>query len=97
VSDNEHELNVRWSASAQKAFLNTLDRIAEEDSLVASQVLKRVGKSIVILAQQPGLGTFTALPGVRRFSIPNTGHTIDYRVIHGELRIQRWYRQRQAS
>jgi len=31
---------------------------------------------------------------VRRFAIPQTGHSIDDRVVLGELRIQRWFRQR---
>ena len=91
------ELSVRWSARAQKAFHDSLDRIVAEDPATARLVLKRVEKSIAILAQQPGIGTFTAMPGVRRYPIPQTGHTIDYRVAHGELRIQRWYRQRQRQ
>jgi plasmid stabilization system protein ParE len=95
VPDTPPELSVRWSARAQKTFLDSLDRIFEEDPATARLVLKRVEKSIAILAQQPGIGTFTAMPGVRRYPIPQTGHAIDYRVAHGELRIQRWYRQRQ--
>lgn len=94
-ADAPFELSVRWSDRAQKAFLDSLDRIAEEDPATARLVLKRVEKSIALIAQQPGIGTFTAMPGVRRYPIPQTGHTIDYRVVHGELRIQRWYRQRQ--
>jgi len=95
VPDSPPELIVKWSVGAQKAFSDSLARIFEEDPATARVVQKRVADSISILAHQPGIGTFTAMPGVRRYPIPQTGHTIDYRVAHGELRIQRWYRQRQ--
>jgi plasmid stabilization system protein ParE len=86
---------INWSTSAQKAFLNTLARIKNEDAGAARLVLQRVEKSLVLLAIQPGLGTFTAMSGVRRYAIPQTGHTINYRFVHDELRILRWYKQRQ--
>ncbi|MFZ6675254.1 type II toxin-antitoxin system RelE/ParE family toxin [Undibacterium sp. Xuan67W] len=95
MSESIHDLSIIWSASAQKAFLETLERIENEDIGTARLVLQRVEKSMSLLTIQPGMGTFTAMPCVRRYAIPQTGHTVNYRVVHGELRILRWYRQRQ--
>ena len=95
MSESIHDLSIIWSASAQKAFLDTLKRIENEDVGTARLVLQRVEKSMSLLTIQPGMGTFTAMPGVRRYAIPQTGHSINFRVMHGELRVLRWYRQRQ--
>lgn len=95
MTDSVHSLAIVWSSSAQKAFFATLERIENEDAGTARLIIQRVDKSITLIAAQPSLGTFTAMTGVRRYAIPNTGHTINYRVAHGELRIVRWYRQRQ--
>ncbi|WP_395008082.1 hypothetical protein [Undibacterium sp.] len=95
MADSVHSLAVVWSASAQRAFFSTLEKIENEDAGTARLVIRRVDKSITLITAQPNIGTFTAMTGVRRYAIPNTGHTINYRVAHGELRILRWYRQRQ--
>ena len=93
-SDSIHELSIVWIASEQKAFLEALDRIEHEDVGTAKLVLRRVDKSISLIAVQPILGAFTAMSGVRRYPIPQTGHTINYRVVHGVLMTLLWYRQR---
>ena len=95
MADSVHSLAVVWSASAQKAFFSTLEKIENEDVGTARLIIQRVDKSITLITAQPNIGTFTAMTGVRRYAIPNTGHAINYRVVHGELRILRWYRQRQ--
>ena len=97
VSESTFELSIIWSVSAQKAFLDTLKRIESEDIKTARLVFQRVEKSMSLLTIQPGMWTFTALPGVRRYVIPQTGPSVNYRVVHGELRILRWYRQRQRQ
>lgn len=97
MTDSAHTLAVVWSATAQKAFFATLEKIENEDAGTTRLIIQRVDKSISLIAAQPSLGTFTAMTGVRRYAIPNTGHMINYRVAHGELRILRWYRQRQHT
>lgn len=97
MNDSVHPLTIVWSASAQRAFFATLEKIDNEDAGTARLIIQRVDKSITLLSIQPSLGTFTAMTGVRRYAIPNTGHTINYRVAHGELRVLRWYRQRQHT
>jgi plasmid stabilization system protein ParE len=84
-----------WSRRAAAAFANSLDHIAAADPLVAEMVVARVDRSIALIQAQPGIGTPTATPGVRRHAVPNTGHVIVYRFVKSELRILRWYRARQ--
>jgi plasmid stabilization system protein ParE len=84
-----------WSRRAAAALTNSLDRIAAEHPLVAELVMARVERSVALIQAQPGIGTQTATPGVRRHAVPNTGHVIVYRFVKGEVRILRWYRARQ--
>ena len=88
-------LVILWSAQARRQFLASLSHIASEDPAAADLVVKRVGKSLHTLCEFPELGTPAAMAGVRRYPVPKTGHCFDYRVVRGEIRIQRWYRQRQ--
>jgi len=97
VSDSTHALLIRWTTNAYQALVNSLAHIENEDTFAARLVLQRVEKSLLLLAIQPGMGTMTARPGVRRYHIPQTGHTINYRIVQDELRILRWYRQRQQQ
>jgi len=57
-------------------------------------VVARVDRSIALIQAQPGIGTPTATPGVRRHAVPNTGHVINYRVTRVAIRVQLWYRAR---
>ncbi|MET3106218.1 plasmid stabilization system protein ParE [Oxalobacteraceae bacterium GrIS 2.11] len=89
--------SVIWSVRAQKALISTLTHIKYEDEGTAAALLRRVENSTALLATQPGMGTSTATPGVRRYAIPHTGHTIEYRSSNGGIQILRWYRQRQQQ
>lgn len=89
MSDFAHSLTVVWSVSAQRAFFATLEIIENEDAGMARLLIQRVDKSISLIATQPSLGTFKAMTGVWRYAIPYTGHMINYRVAHGEIRILR--------
>ncbi|MFM8901060.1 MAG: type II toxin-antitoxin system RelE/ParE family toxin [Burkholderiales bacterium] len=88
-------LSIIWSAQARRQWLASLALIAEEDPLVAELVLSRVEKSLRVLAEFPAVGSPAPVAGVRSYPVPKTGHSFDYRVARGEIRIQRWYRQRQ--
>lgn len=87
----------RWSRRAAAALESTLDHIATDDPITAEAVLARVERSLALIQSQPGIGTLTAMRGVRRHPVPNTGHIIAYRMVKGELRIFRWYRARQKA
>lgn len=84
-----------WSTQARDQFVATLRHIAKEDSLAAEKVRQRVQKSITLLCDSPDMGVPAPSAGVRTYAVPNTGHSFDYRLVRDQIRIQRWYRQRQ--
>ena len=84
-----------WSAQARNQFIATLTHIAAEDPQSAALVHKRVEKSLRLLTGSPEMGVPAPVAGVRTYAVPNTGHSFDYRLVRHEIRIQRWYRQRQ--
>ena len=88
-------LTVVWSTQARDQFVATLNYIAKEDPQSANFVIKRVDKSLRLLSESPDMGVSTPIVGVRTYAVPKTGHSFDYRTIRNEIRIQRWYRQRQ--
>lgn len=88
-------LTVVWSAQARNQFIATLTHIAKEDTLTAELVHQRVEKSLKLLCDSPGMGVPAPTAGVRTYAVPKTGHSFDYRLIRDQIRIQRWYRQRQ--
>ena len=84
-----------WSAQARRQLLASLAHIADEDPLTAELIFKRVEKSLRTLTEFPDIGSTAPVAGVRTYPVPKTGHSFDYRVVKSEIRIQRWYRQRQ--
>jgi plasmid stabilization system protein ParE len=88
-------LQVVWSAQARSQLIATLTYIAKDDPSSAALVLKRVEKSLRLLVDAPDMGAHAPVSGVRTYAVPKTGHSFDYRTTRHEIRIQRWYRQRQ--
>ena len=88
-------LTVVWSAQARNQFVASLMYIAKEDSLSAEKVHQRMAKSIALLCNSPQIGVAAPTAGVRTYAVPKTGHSFDYRLVGDQIRIQRWYRQRQ--
>ena len=98
MADLKKTLSFRilWVASAQQGYLGTLAHIANQDKFVAQTLAQRVDKALAALAANPGIGT--PMPrGIRRFAIPRTGHTIDYRISNDTVLITRWSRQRRRT
>ncbi len=89
------KLRIVWSAQAHRHLLASLAHIADEDPIAAELVFKRVEKSLRTLSEFPDMGSPAPVVGVRTYPVPKTGHSFDYRVVKGEIRIQRWYRHRQ--
>ena len=88
-------LTIVWSAQARNQFVTTLTYIAKEDPLSAEIVHQRVEKSLTLLCNSPEMGVSAPTAGVRTYAVPKTGHSFDYRLVRGQIRVQRWYRQRQ--
>jgi plasmid stabilization system protein ParE len=88
-------LTVVWSVQARNQYVATLTYIAKEDALSADMVRQRVEKLLKLLYNSPAMGVSAPTAGVRTYAVPKTGHSFDYRLVRDEIRIQRWYRQRQ--
>lgn len=88
-------LTVVWSVQARNQFVATLTFIAKEDPLSAELVHQRVNKSLALLCDSPEMGVSAPTAGVRTYAVPKTGHSFDYRLVCDQIRVQRWYRQRQ--
>jgi plasmid stabilization system protein ParE len=88
-------LTVVWSMQAQKQFVSTLTYIAKDDPLTAELVHARVDKSLQLLSESLNRGLPAPVAGVRTYAVPKTGHSFDYRLVGDQIRVQRWYRQRQ--
>jgi plasmid stabilization system protein ParE len=88
-------LTVVWSVQARSQFVTALTYIAKEDPLSAELVHKRVEKSLKLICNSPDMGAQTVPAGVRTYAVPKTGHSFDYRLVGDQIRVQRWYRQRQ--
>jgi|SRR6266850_2630646 len=88
---------LEWTPTASSAYLATLAYIAAQDPLGAETFKTRVDRALAEIRAFPGIGTPAARKGERRFPIPNTGHVINYRVLRGAIRVQRWSRTRQRS
>ena len=86
---------LEWARPAQTAYEGTIARIAVDDIYAASLIERRVARSLSMLQVHPLLGTPSALAGRRTYAIPNTGHSLTYRVTGESILILRWYRQRQ--
>ncbi|WP_082491746.1 type II toxin-antitoxin system RelE/ParE family toxin [Duganella sp. Leaf126] len=99
ASDNARSssLPVRWMPSAAHAYSESLDYIAAQDAHAAARIIERVKAALAVIAAQPAIGTSLGAHGRRRFAIPRTGHLIEYRVMHHEIKIIRWARQRRRS
>ncbi len=58
-------------------------------------VAERVAHSPVLIETNPAMGTPIQGGRGRRYAVPRTGHTFNYRETGTGIKIVRWYRQRQ--
>ena len=84
---------IRWTSGARTAFQQTLDYIHQQDTMASALTDQRVHQALEAIAAQPGIGTSTQRHGKRKFAIPRTGHTIEYRASDREIIVTRWARQ----
>ena len=92
--ENEKK-RLEWARPARTAYEGTIARIAIDDIHAASLVERRVARSLVLLQVHPLLGTPRPLARSNTNTMPNTGHSLTYRVTGESILILRWYRQRQ--
>ena len=82
-----------WSPGAHRAYLRTLDDIAQEDIRAATLVAERVAHSLELIETNPAMGTPVQASRVRRYPVPRTGHAFNYRETASGIKIVRWFRQ----
>lgn len=66
--------------------------INAQDYFTGLLILQRVSKAIDLLCIQSDIGTPTYQPTLRRYPVPKTGHTIEYRVTANDIIIVHWVR-----
>ncbi|NVD70267.1 type II toxin-antitoxin system RelE/ParE family toxin [Duganella sp. BJB1802] len=88
---------IRWSSTARKSLDEAIAHIKAQDVSAGELVLQRLQNALDVIVAQPGIGTPTDRRDTRRFPIPKTGHTVDYRVHRGEIVVTRWARQRRKG
>ncbi len=84
-----------WAPSARRAYLRTLEIIADDDHRTAMLVAERVAHSLDLIETNPAMGTLIQGGRSRRYAVPRTGHAFNYRETATGVEIVRWYRQRQ--
>ena len=72
MSESIHDLLIVWSVSAQKAFLDTLERIENEDVGTARLVLQRVEKSMSLFDRCGSNAAGQFLPGTGMSAMAET-------------------------
>ena len=87
------KLPIRWLPAAQRAAEKSLSHIAAQDPNTSALVYKRLLGALDLISLQPAIGTPTHRKNIKRFPIPKTGHTIEYRLTPNEIVITRWVRQ----
>ena len=88
------KLPIWWLPTAQRAAEKSLDHIAAQDTNASALVYKRLLGALEVISMQPAIGTPTHQKNIKRFPIPKTGHTIEYRLTPNEIVITRWIRQK---
>lgn len=87
------KLPIRWLPTARRAAEKSLNHIAAQDPGASALVYKRLLGALGVISLQPAIGTPTHQKNIKRFPIPKTGHTIEYRLAANEIVITRWIRQ----
>ena len=95
MSRSGGEKPLEWARAAQDAFDASIDFIAGEDPFTARLVVERVENALKQIQAYPKIGKPAGARGRRAFSIPNTGHIVNYRETESAIRILRWYRSKQ--
>ena len=90
------KLPIRRLPNAQRAAEKSLNHIAAQDPNASALVYKRLLSALDVISLQPAIGTPTHQKNIKRFLIPKTGHTIEYRPTTSEIVITRWIRQARA-
>ena len=85
-----------FSARAEREYLESIAYIAEDSLVNAALVQGRIGNALELLINFPMMGAKGRMPGTREYAVPNTSHTLVYRVTAEAIRIGHVMHQRRA-
>ena len=73
-------MRVRWLRKALLSLDEEATHIAADDPAAARLIVKRVLNTVLLLAEQPGLGRPGRVPGTRELIVAQMHYCIPYRV-----------------
>lgn len=79
-------MEIKWLRKASKSLVREATHISKENPEASKRVVKKIRKTVELLADNPALGHVGRLHGTRELVIPNLHYLIPYRI---NLRKQR--------
>ena len=73
-------MEIKWLKTALRNLDNEAESIAKDDPIAASQVVQHIHNTVLLLADNPGMGHAGRVPGTHELVIPNTRYIVPYRV-----------------
>ncbi|MFV2004735.1 MAG: type II toxin-antitoxin system RelE/ParE family toxin [Gammaproteobacteria bacterium] len=73
-------MKIKWLRKALENLEQEAAYISRENSAAAKTVVRRIFKSVAMLADSPALGHPGRIPGTRELIVANTRYIIPYRV-----------------
>ena len=73
-------VEIKWLKKALRNSNDQAEFIAKDDPIAARQVAQHIHNSVLLLADNPGMGHAGRVPGTHELVIPNTRYIIPYRV-----------------
>ena len=73
-------VEIKWLKKALRNLNDQTEFIAKDDPIAARQVVQHIHNSVLLLADNPGMGHAGRVPGTHELVIPNTRYIIPYRV-----------------
>jgi len=80
---------IQWLEDAINDLQALRHYIAQDNATAASNVVKKILRSIDILSEQPGIGRQGRVADTRELIIPNTPYIVPYQVKNNTIEILR--------
>lgn len=73
-------MEIKWLRNASKNLSKEAEFIYQQNSKASIQFVKKIRKTVELLAENPALGHTGRIHGTREIIIPKTNYIIPYRV-----------------
>ena len=84
-------MRVKWLRMALLDLDAVEAYIAQDDPLIAAEVILRIVKTVSLLKEQPGIGRAGRLPGTKELVVQKTPFIVPYRVKDDTVQVLRVY------